>query len=291
MKYHVLYNPVCYYGKGAEEAQKINEHLASDDLTFYDMTKINDYPALLSGFAEDSGVIICGGDGTLNRFINDKGDYEIKQQVYYYAIGSGTDFMTDIGGKRMDPPVNITKYLRDLPVATVDGKDYFFLNNVGFGLDGYCSGEAERMLSKGATEINFAKIAIGGLFGRFKPSCATISVSGNTRTFKRVYIATTMHGRYYGGGMLPTPNQDRLNRNHNVSTILMYGCGPLSVLFTFPAFFKGTHLKKARICKVYSGYDVNVIFDKPCEIQIDGEYLGKVSEYHVRTSKRQQEED
>ena len=150
---------------------------------------------------------------------------------------------------------------REKRVGEVDGKDYYFLNNVGFGLDGYCSGEAERMLSEGATEINFAKIAIGGLFGRFKPSCATIFVSGNTRTFKRVYIATTMHGRYYGGGMLPTPNQDRLNRNHNVSTILMYGCGPLSVLFTFPAFFKGTHLKKARICKVYSGYDVNVIFD------------------------------
>ena len=284
MKYHVLYNPVCYYGHGTEEAQKIRDHLTSDELIFYDMTRINNYPALLSGFSEDSRIVICGGDGTLNRFVNDKGSYVIKQQVYYYAIGSSTDFMTDIGGKRMDPPVNITKYLRDLPVATVDGKDYYFLNNVGFGLDGYCCGEAERMLSAGAKAINFTKIAIAGLLGKFKPSNATIYVSGNTRTFKRVYIATTRFGKYYGGGMMPTPNQDRQGHDRHVSTILMYGCGRLGVLFTFPAFFKGTHLQKTRICKVYTGYDVHVTFDNPCEIQIDGEYIGKVTEYHVKTN-------
>ena len=285
MKYHVLYNPVSYYGRGEEEAQKISEHLGSDDLTFYDMTQIDDYPSLLSGFSEESNIVICGGDGTLNRFVNDKGDYEVKQQIYYYAIGSSTDFMTDLGGKRLDPPINITKYLRDLPVATVDGKDYYFLNNVGFGLDGYCCGEADELLSHGASQINFTKIAIKGLFGRFKPSSATIYVSGNTRTFKRVYIATTTLGRFYGGGMMPTPNQDRLNHDRHVSTILLYGCGRLGVLFTFPAFFKGTHLQKTRMCKVFTGYDVDVTFDKPCGIQIDGEYLGKVKEYHVRTNR------
>ena len=111
-----------------------------------------------------------------------------------------------------------------------DGKDYYFLNNVGFGLDGYCCGEAERMLTAGAKAINFTKIAITGLLGKFKPSNATIYVIGNTRTFKRVYIATTMFGKYYGGGMMPTPNQDRQGHDRHVSTILMYGCGRLGVI-------------------------------------------------------------
>lgn len=284
MKYHILYNPLCCYGRGYEEAQKISKHLYSDRLEFYDMTTITDYGTLLSGFEEDSALVVCGGDGTLNRFVNDTKDFRINQQIYYYAIGASTDFMTDIGGKRMDPPVNITKYLRYLPIATINGKDYYFLNNVGFGLDGYSTDEADKIIASGTGKVNFAWIALKGLFGKFKPFNSTITVNGDTRTFRRCYISTTMQGRYYGGGMNPTPGQDRLNRDRHVSTIVLFNCGPFKTMTVFPSFFKGTHLKYSNICKIFTGQDIRISSDRPCAIQIDGETIGYVSEYKVRTS-------
>ncbi|MCR5329999.1 MAG: diacylglycerol kinase family protein [Lachnospiraceae bacterium] len=284
MKYHVLYNPLCCYGLGEQEAHKISRHLYSDKLEFYDMTKIQDYSALLSGFEEDSAIVICGGDGTLNRFVNDKKNYEVKQQIYYYATGASTDFMTDLGGNRMDPPVNITKYLRNLPIATINGRDYYFLNNVGFGLDGYTTYEADKLIASGAGKINFAMIALKGMFSKFKPFNSSITVNGDTRTFRKCYISTTMQGRYYGGGMNPTPEQDRLNRDRHVSTIVLFNCGPFRTMTVFPSFFKGTHLKYSNICKIFTGHDIHVSSDRPCAIQVDGETIGYCTEYRVRVT-------
>ena len=284
MKYYVLYNPVCYYGQGEKEAYKISGHLYSDILDFYDMTKIEDYRALISGFEEDSRIVICGGDGTLHRFANDTRSIEIRQEIYYYATGAGTDFMTDIGGKRMDPPVNITKYMRNLPVATVNGKEYVFINNVGMGLDGYCTHEADKQLAAGVQNVNFSKIAILGILGRFKRFNISVTVNGNTRTFKRVLISTTMQGRYYGGGMMPTPDQNRLNSDHHVSVIVMFNCRIINTFMAFPGFFKGTHLNHHNICKAFTGHEVRVVADRPMMVQLDGETIPDVTEYSIRTT-------
>ena len=284
MKYHILYNPICYYGRGMEEAMKISRHLFSDPHEFYDMTAIKDYEALFSGFEEDSRIVVCGGDGTLHRFANDTRNIDIKQDIYYYAIGAGTDFMTDIGGNRMDPPVKITKYLKDLPVATVNGKEYVFINNVGMGLDGYCTGEADKQLAAGVQNVNFAKIALLGILWRFKRFNITVTVNGNTRTFKRVLISTTMQGRYYGGGMMPTPNQDRLNSDHHVSVLIMFNSRIINTFMAFPGFFKGTHLNHHNICKAFTGHEVRVVADRPIMVQIDGETIPDVTEYSIRTT-------
>ena len=283
MKYYVLYNPLCNYGHGKEDAETISGHLFSDILVYHDMTRIENYAALFAGFEEDSSIVVCGGDGTVNRFANFIRDIDVRQQIYYYATGSGTDFMRDLGGNRLDPPVNITKYLRNLPVANVNGREYVFVNNVGMGLDGYTTNEADRIIAEGTSEVNFSKIALKGIFGAFKRFSASVTVNGNTRTFRRVLIATTMQGRFYGGGMMPAPDQDRMNRDHHISVVVMFNSGIFNTLMAFPGFFKGTHLKHHNVCKVFTGHELTIKADRPIPIQIDGESVGEAIEYSVKS--------
>ena len=40
---------------------------------------------------------------------------EILHDVYYFATGSGNDFIYDLGGNKDDAPVLINEYIKDLP--------------------------------------------------------------------------------------------------------------------------------------------------------------------------------
>ena len=135
-KYNVLYNPLAGNGKGENAAKKLKELMNGDELTFTDMTKVSDYRALFASMPEDERVIVSGGDGTLNRFINDTEEVAFANPVYYYATGSGNDFLKDIGGNVGDKPVCIDKYLKALPTVDVKGKSYRFINGIGYGIDG-----------------------------------------------------------------------------------------------------------------------------------------------------------
>lgn len=89
-----------------------------------------------------------------------------------------------------------------------------------------------------------------------------------------------MNGRYYGGGMIPTPKQDRL-QNDTVSTLVMHGSGKLKTLMVFPSIFKGTHIKHTEMAEVLSGKHITVEFDRPTPLQIDGETIPGVTSYSV----------
>jgi diacylglycerol kinase family enzyme len=122
------------------------------------------------------------------------------------------------------------------------------------------------------------------LLFHFKPRNAKVTVDGKEYFFKKAWLAPTMNGRYYGGGMMAAPNQDRLNKDHKVSLMVMYGKGKLKTLIAFPGIFKGEHIKK-NFVKVIEGNNIKVEFDKPCALQIDGETILDVTEYNVITSR------
>lgn len=198
MKYHVLYNPKAGNGTGETETKNIEKHLAGEEIVYYDLTQ-NDTAGLIAKFPLCDKIVVSGGDGTLNRFINDTADMEISHDVYYFATGSGNDFIHDLGGNKDDAPVLINEYIKDLPEVTVNGKTYKFLNGVGYGIDGYCCEIGDKLREKSDKPVNYAGIAIKGLLFHFKPRNAEIDVDGKKYSFKKVWLAPTMHGRFYGG--------------------------------------------------------------------------------------------
>lgn len=281
MKYKVLYNPFAGRINDTSFFDELKAALAGDELEYYDITKIT-YPEFLAEVKSGEAVVVAGGDGTLNRFINETSDIKITAPVYYYAAGNGNDFWADIGRKAGDKPVELAPYIKDLPTVEVNGKTYKFINGVGFGIDGYCCEVGDR-LKAADKNVNYTGIAIKGLLFRFKPANAKVTVDGVTKNFKKVWIAPTMNGRMYGGGMLPTPAQDRLNEARTVSVCVFFGRGRLKILTIFPKIFKGEHIKKTKNVAVLSGKEVTVEFDRPCALQIDGETVLNVSEYTVKT--------
>lgn len=283
--YTILFNPKAGNGHGTEDTKKLNSVLKDDILQYCDITSIKDYKAFFAVLPRENRLLISGGDGTLNRFINDTDGIEIQNDIYYYATGSGNDFLNDLGRKKGDAPFCINPYLKDLPRVTVNGKSYKFLNGIGFGIDGYCCEEGDRQREKSpGKNINYTAIAIKGLSYAYKPTNARVTVDGITREYKKAWLAPTMNGRYYGGGIMPTPGQDRLNNARTVSTMLFYGKGKLKTLMMFPSIFKGEHIKYTDSVAIFTGSNVKVEFDRPTALQIDGETVLGVTEYTVETA-------
>ena len=102
MTWQILYNPKAGNGRGKEGAEKLKDILHNGELTFTDMTGITDTAAFQRSLGADDKLVICGGDGTLNRFINDFDPSCMSNEIYYYATGSGNDFLRDIAGASAD---------------------------------------------------------------------------------------------------------------------------------------------------------------------------------------------
>lgn len=274
----VLYNPLAGGGKGEEEA-KLLQGIMDTELEYYDMTRITNYAALLADLQPEDYIVIAGGDGTLNRFINATADLDISGEILYFPTGTGNDFAHELGLRHLSEPVSITRYLQGLPSVQVKGKTYRFLNGVGFGIDGYCCEVGDKLRQIPGKKVNYTAIAIKGLLFRFKARNAKVTVDGKTYTYKKVWIAPTMHGKYYGGGMIPTPEQDRLSGDGTLSVMLFHGAGRLRTLSVFPSIFKGAHVKHTGMVQVHTGHEITVEFDRPTPLQIDGETILDVTMY------------
>ncbi len=238
-----------------------------------------DYPAFLDKLNPEDEVVLAGGDGTLNYFVNHTKGYNYRNNIYLLAAGTGNDFAVDLNHQSGDE-ILVNQYLTNLPTVKVNGLEQLFLNNMGFGIDGYCCEEADRIKAKTPNKkINYTMIAIKGLLFRFKPKKAMVKVDGQTYQFDNVWIAPTMKGRYYGGGMMMAPDQ---NRNSDKVTLVIYmSSSKIKALAQFPSIFKGEHVKNTEMVKFFTGNHIEVEFDSPCAAQIDGETVLNVTHYQV----------
>lgn len=279
MSKYVLYNP--FAGNGKCEAEIKNSKLVADgNPEFWDMTRPDTYSVKIPSLKADDTLVICGGDGTLNRFVNDLGDVGIPCDVLYCPMGTGNDFAHDFGHASGDEPFAVTDYLKDLPTVEVNGKTSTFLNGVGYGIDGYCCEVGDKLRATPGKKVNYTSIAIKGLLFHYKPTAAKVTVDGETHTYKKVWLAPTMNGRFYGGGMMPTPDQKR--NGGKLSVMIMHDSGKLHTLMVFPSIFKGEHVKKTKMVDVFEGEEITVEFDRPTALQIDGETVLGVTKYTAK---------
>ena len=278
-KGYVVYNPLAGNGQAQADAQLLQVVL-DEELEYYDITRITNYEAFIGGMEREDYLVVVGGDGTLNRFVNDTDGLEISQEILYFPTGTGNDFAKDID--MGENPRPITEYLKNLPSVEVNGKHYRFINGVGFGIDGYCCQVGDELRKIPGKKVNYTGIAIKGLLLYFAPRNATVTVDGKEYTYKKVWIAPTMHGKFYGGGMIPTPRQDR--NSGKLSVMLFHGAGRIRTLCVFPSIFKGEHVKHTKMVAVHTGKEITVEFDQPTPLQIDGETVLNVTRYKAKTA-------
>lgn len=280
MKY-ILMNPKANNGLGENDAREWAKCL-DEEVTYIDVLKEKDMCGFVKGLNENDEIIVAGGDGTLNHFANDIADIDVPNKMYYVKCGSGNDFYRDnkeyCDEKGMIP---LNRFLKNLPIVEVNGIKRRFINGIGYGIDGETCRVGEEMRSKTTKPINYTNIAIKLLLGGYKVKRATVTVDGETRNFKNVWLAPTMKGRYYGGGMMVAPDQNRFDEENKVTTVLVYKRSKLITLIRFPSIFEGKHVLKTDSITVLTGKNVTVTFNEPCALQIDGEVINDVTTYSV----------
>lgn len=277
-KVYILYNPKAGKGRGETDSKKMDSLMNEYELVYQDITKIESYADFISKIEKNSIILISGGDGTLSRFATDIKGLSFDNPVYYYATGSGNDFLKDLGYVKGKKPFPINKYITSLPVINVNGKEYAFINGVGGGLDAYACVEGNKAHAKGK-KGNYVLSAIKGILYDYSPINATLSVDGKEYTFKNVWFASVMRGRYFGGGIMLAPNQDRTK--DTLSVVVVHSVSRLRILPIIPGAFKGKHVKYTEFVKVIEGNDINVTFDRPVSLQVDGETLSETDNFGV----------
>ena len=273
--YYILYNPKAGNGNCKKYAECMP--IIYDQAELVDMTRITNYPAFLRDMRKEDILVIAGGDGTLNRFVNDTEGIEISQEILYLPAGTGNDFARDLGKDGYANPFAISRYLKTLPSVEVNGKRYRFINGVGYGIDGYCCQVGDELKKIPGKKVNYTAIAIKGLLRHFKPRNAKVTVDSKMYAYQNVWIAPTMQGRFYGGGMIAAPDQDRTSGK--LSLMVFHGAGRFRTLCVFPSIFKGRHIKHESMVAIHTGKEITVEFDRPTPLQIDGETILNVTKY------------
>ncbi|MBQ8000228.1 MAG: diacylglycerol kinase family protein [Ruminococcus sp.] len=274
---YILYNPLASSGKGESFALDAkNKQTEKCELrSVIDM----DMKSFVSQCAKDDTIILCGGDGTLNRFANDVYDIDYPCSIYLYKSGTGNDFLKDVEDKMQDNMLYLNDYISNLPTVTVNGETRRFVNGIGFGIDGMCCEVADQLAAKGK-KADYTVISIKLLIHGYKCPDAVVTVDGKKHEFKKVWLASGMNGRYYGGGMMVTPTQQRLS--DKLTSCIFYGSGKLKTLIVFPSLFKGEHIKQKKHVELLTGKEITVEFNIPTAMQIDGETVLGVTSYTIR---------
>jgi len=280
---YVFWNKLANNGKAAEAKAELENVFSGEELNFIDVREIKNAADSCKELKAEDKIIISGGDGTLSRFVNDIFELHLQNEIYFYTCGTGNDFVNDVRDKCeiKNNLIPMNEFLKSLPVVTVNNEQHYFINGIGYGIDGYCCEEGDKLREKSDKPINYAAIAIKGMLGKFKPCGGSVTVDGVTTRYKKIWLAPTMNGRYIGGGMKITPDQDRLNAEHLVTNLVFHDSGMLKTLMVFPSIFKGEHVTHKDIIEIKTGHEIKVEFDKPCALQIDGETYTNITNYSV----------
>ena len=277
--YHILYNSKSGSRiAGIEACARLVKKRGTANLV--DVQKLENHREFISKIPEEDIIVICGGDGTLNHYINGLRGFKYPNKVLYYPGGSGNDFYHDVREGIAPNLVNVTKYIKELPTAYINGEEYAFINGVGCGLDGYCCQLGEEKRKAKTEKVNYTAMAIKAILFDYNPAGVTVTVDGVEHRFENVWLSPLMQGRYFGGGMKAAPAQKR--NSGELSVVIVHGLGKLRLLTILPSAFTGEHVKHEKYVSVFTGKEIKISYDVPKTVQIDGEVLPLATDITAR---------
>ena len=285
MKYHILYNPLAGNGRILKSLNKM-QLPEGCERKLIELDSINNLDEYFADLPTNDKIVICGGDGTLNRFVNSFDREKTHNDILYFASGSGNDFLKDLNLKPDNTLININKYISNLPLLKIRDRSLKFLNGIGYGLDGYVCSEINRKRGMGKPKVSYIATAIKAFLFGYKPCRATLNIDGKEFKYEKVWLAPTMKGRFFGGGMMIAPTQDRMCEDSAVTVVIAHNMSTLRILTLFPTIFKGKHIEYKRYLDIHKGNNISIKFERPSALQIDGETINDVDEYTVTANRK-----
>ena len=279
-KTYVIYNPLSNNKRGMELAQTVKDVITDDEFEFLNILNIKDLKSFINETGDDDRVIIAGGDGTLNYFLNYYDEF--KKNVYFYPCGNGNDFARDIG--KLNELILLNEHINKIPYCIVNGEKRKYINGVGIGIDGFvCAKVNEKRFEK--EDASYIKIALKAIFGDYKKTNATVWIDDKKYEFNNLWFLAAMKGRYCGGGFMMTPNQDRMSNKGEISLLAVHNASLPKILLAFMLVFKGKHTILKKSVSILKGNNIKIEFDAPSYMQLDGESYTDISKLEIETEK------
>lgn len=248
-KAYVFYNPLAGSGKILEDLEAL-EVVLEAECVFCDMTKPETYEQALFDMKPEDTLVLCGGDGTLNRFVNLTAGLQRKNEVYYYPAGEHNDFARDFSRRYGNNPFCITQGMKDLPWVQMRNRHESFLTGILFH-----PSPKIRRTSTGKPRYNISVTA-----------CAI--VDGTTHRYEKVRFAAVMYGKFCCGGMIPDPGRKRTDGD--LSCVMIHSCGKLWANYLLSQLRKGRRVN-SQYLTIQRGENIHISFDTPVSILVDGE--------------------
>lgn len=281
-KYYVLYDSLSEDHPFKPEESELNT--LQGEIVYQDIKSVDHETfAAAANLTDEDKIVVCGDDGTLNQFVNEFYSLVAKNNIYYYAVGTQTEFVCDIGKKPgAAPTFLINRYLKELPSTAFSRSDRQFLNGVGFGLDSLV-GEMARQRTKDGKPANYKSLARKAVF-RYKPGKVTVMVDGKIHVYEKAWLVAAMHGKSLWGNVPMAPNQDRMDKRKRLTIIVVHDVGKLKMLFILQSLFNGKHVNRKTAVDVLNGHSINVTSEQPGFLCVDGALYPDITTYQVKSS-------
>ena len=272
----ILYNPLSKNAKSNIQTHKLVQAYkkAKTPFRLKSILKIDDIVEYLKEKDHIEKVILLGGDGTINRFVNNIAEYDIKPDIYLKSNGSGNDFLRSLKTND-DKPQTIMEALYD------NGEKRYFINGVGIGIDGLVADTVNKATKKG--KLRYFINTLRGLI-KYVPEPATIKADGKEYSFDKVFITKVNNGRFFGGGMEITPKADI--SDDNLDVVIVHSISRPMILLIFMTIYLGLHTKFTKYVTSFKAKEVEIAFTTPQISQADGETEYDVTQVKVRSSKK-----
>lgn len=256
-KAYLFYNPLAGDGKILEDLDAL-EFVLDEDCVHCDMTRPETYEETLFTMGKEDILVLCGGDGTLSRFVNLTGELQRNNDILYYPAGQNNDFARGRNRYYGCRPFPVSAMLQNLPRVRMGNREGRFLTGIYFAPN-----RKIRRTSREPSAYN-------------TPRTVTVTLDGAEHTYEKVSFAAVMYGKYCGGGMAPDP--DRKPVDTDLSCVLLHGCGKWQTRYLLSQMRKGRKVT-SQYLTIHRGRNIRVVFDAPVQLSADGEVQRDISEF------------
>lgn len=262
-----------------------------------EITKYPGHAADLAGEFENErdaeiGIVVVGGDGTVNEVINGITDFE-RVRLGVIPAGSGNDFIRGLGARGSEEEMlyGILKGMKkpkeevpriDLGKVRWEGGEAprLFAISAGVGLDALVCKKALKSRLKDLLNVlhlgnlTYLFLTVESLFTMKTTTAAVRFDKKEMCRRKKLIFAAAMNFPAEGGGVPMVP--DASSRDGKLSVCQAFGIPKWVTFFCLPLLVAGKHLG-IRGFDVAEAAECEISLEEPQVLHADGEYCGDVT--------------
>lgn len=271
----LLYNPLSKQHTSNTQTYTLVRYYRKHNIPFIlkNIIRIPDIKKYLAYKTHIKKIIILGGDGTINHFINNMVHaIDTTPEIYIKSNGTGNDFLRTLKHNDTNP-----QYIMQ---NTFDnGEIKYFINGTGMGLDGYVIHRIHQSEKKG--KWRYMLHTLQALM-EYVPDTLMVNIDGIPYEFHNTYFITLNNGKFFGGGMKISP--DATLDDEYLDIIIVHSINKWLLLPVFFSIYFGLHTTLKKYVFHTKGKHITAHYSKPNISQSDGEMITGVTSINVRSS-------